>query len=273
MRKVKFLISLVVFASDRVWSGLCRLLRCKRAPRCVVLYYHSVLDHQRDQFARQMDVLLQHARPVPVEGQVALRPGEHHVAVTFDDANANIITNALPTLAARKIPTTIFVISQRLGVIPDWENFGPDYTPEERTMTAAQLKALPAGAIGFGSHTMTHPILTKLDAARAKEELLQSRLQLEELLGQPVRTFSFPYGAYDERLIQLCREAGYERIFTTDPVLAFSQPHEFVVGRMAAEPTDGALEFRMKLAGAYRWVTAASSLKQRILRWLRPARA
>jgi len=81
-----------------------------------------------------------------------------------------------------------------------------------------------------------------------------------------VRTFSFPYGAYNEKLVQFCRDAGYERIFTTDPVFAFNEPNEFVVGRVAAEPTDSALDFRLKLAGAYRWVKSASLLKQRIRR-------
>ena len=131
-------------------------------------------------------------------------------------------------------------------------------------MTAEQLKALPTDLIQFGSHTRTHPVLTKLDEGKARDELINSRRELEAMLGRVIKAFSFPYGAYNERLIQLCREAGYDRVFTTDPVFAFRQMDDFVVGRVAAEPTDGGLEFRLKVAGAYRWVKAASTLKHKL---------
>jgi hypothetical protein len=63
----------------------------------------------------------------------------------------------------------------------------------------------------------------------------------------------------------LCREAGYERIFTTLPVFAFAEPGEFVVGRVRVDPTDWPLEFRLKLAGAYRWLPAAFAFKRLIV--------
>ncbi|HEX5221470.1 MAG TPA: polysaccharide deacetylase family protein [Verrucomicrobiae bacterium] len=264
MRQFKLLVSLMVFVADGVFGTLGRVFGLRRPARCVVLFYHSVMDDQREGFARQMDTVLRHARVVNPATPAPLERGANYVAITFDDANANIIANALPTLRQRGIPAMIFVISDRLGVIPDWENFGPDYTPEERTITAEQLRALPADGLHFGSHTRTHPVLTKLDESRAREELVNSRRELEALLGRDIQAFSFPYGAYNERLIQLCREAGYERVFTTDPVFAFQRKDDFVVGRVAAEPTDGGLEFRLKVAGAYRWVKAASDLKQKL---------
>ena len=264
MRQFKLLVSLMVFVADGVLGTVGRVLGMRRPPRCVVLFYHSVMDDQRERFARQMDTVLRHARLVNPATPAPLERGVDYVAITFDDANANIIVNALPTLRRRGIPAMIFVISDRLGVIPDWENFGPDYTPEERTMTAEQLKALPTEGLHFGSHTRTHPVLTKLDESKARDELINSRRELETLLGRAIEAFSFPYGAYNGRLIQLCREAGYERVFTTDPVFAFQRKDDFVVGRVAAEPTDGGLEFRLKMAGAYRWVKAASDLKQKL---------
>lgn len=264
MRKVKLLVSLFVFLVDEVGGTMGRLFGIKRSPRCVVLFYHSVMDDQREKFARQMDAVLRHAMLVDPAAPAPLECGGEYVAITFDDANANIIANALPALRERRIPAMIFVISERLGVIPDWENFGPGYTPEERTMTKEQLQSLPTDCVRFGSHTRTHPVLTKLDESKARDELISSRRELETMLGQTIQAFSFPYGAYNDRLIQLCREAGYKRIFTTDPVFAFQQSDEFVVGRIAAEPTDGGLEFRLKVAGAYRWVKAASNVKQKL---------
>jgi len=120
---MKLLISLAVFFGDEVRNGVRRLFGLERPPSCVVLYYHSVMDEQRHKFARQMDTIVRQARPLRADGPIGLESGTCYFAITFDDANANIITNALPALKERDIPTTLFVIGDRLGVIPDWENF------------------------------------------------------------------------------------------------------------------------------------------------------
>jgi hypothetical protein len=49
------------------------------------------------------------------------------------------------------------------------------------------------------------------------------------------------------------------------PVLAFLEPKEFVTGRVGVSPTDWPMEFRLKLAGAYRWLPYAFAWKRRIL--------
>jgi peptidoglycan/xylan/chitin deacetylase (PgdA/CDA1 family) len=104
-----------------------------------------------------------------------------------------------------------------------------------------------------------------VDEERAWREIHESRARLEGLLDREVKLFSFPYGAFNERLVGLCREAGYERVFTTLPYSALSEPDEFVTGRVWAEPTDWPLEFRLKLLGAYAWLPKAFSLKRRLL--------
>jgi hypothetical protein len=84
------------------------------------------------------------------------------------------------------------------------------------------------------------------------------------MLNRDVKLFSSPYGEFNDRVIEGCREAGYLRVFTTVPYLAFSESQEFVTGRVGAAPTDWPIEFRLKLAGAYRWVPYAYALKRRI---------
>jgi len=79
-----------------------------------------------------------------------------------------------------------------------------------------------------------------------------------------VTTFSFPYGAFNAQLVEWCRDAGYERVFTTLPVIASSEPEEFAVGRVSVEPTDWSLEFRLKVLGAYRWLPLAYKMKRAI---------
>jgi len=98
-------------------------------------------------------------------------------------------------------------------------------------------------------------------------ELSESRARLREILGEDVNLFCFPYGASSGELLELCRRAGYRRVFTCAPQL--TDPRAFALGRTRVDPTDWRLEFHLKLMGAYRWLPAALALKQQIFTRLR----
>jgi hypothetical protein len=84
------------------------------------------------------------------------------------------------------------------------------------------------------------------------------------VLNIDVSLFSFPYGSFNSTLVQLCRDAGYARVFTTLPFLAFGKLEEFVSGRVTVEPTDWPIEFRLKILGSYRWLPLAITLKRQM---------
>jgi peptidoglycan/xylan/chitin deacetylase (PgdA/CDA1 family) len=184
--------------------------------------------------------------------------------VTFDDGFQNIVDNALPELSKRGIPATLFVVTESLGGNRGWEHLGGDDTRQERVMSVEQLRQLSPELVTVGSHTMTHPLLPTIETSQLMRELSGSRLKLEQILNRKVNLLSFPYGGFNDTVVEGCREAGYERVFTALPVFAFSQPREFVSGRVGAAPTDWPIEFRLKLAGAFRWLPYAYTLKRRI---------
>jgi peptidoglycan/xylan/chitin deacetylase (PgdA/CDA1 family) len=77
---------------------------------------------------------------------------------------------------------------------------------------------LNANGISFGAHTMTHPILSKLSEARAREEILESKKLIQMQIGAPVRTFAYPNGTesdFDHTSINILKEAGFECAVTT----------------------------------------------------------
>ena len=131
-------------------------------------------------------------------------------------------------------------------------------------MSEQQLRQLPSDLVTIGSHTMTHPVLPSVDDKRLEQELRGSREKLEKIINREVKLFSFPYGAFDERVVEWCRETGYGRVFTALPVFALSEPQEFVTGRVGVNATDWPIEFRLKLAGAYRWLPYAYIWKRKI---------
>jgi peptidoglycan/xylan/chitin deacetylase (PgdA/CDA1 family) len=263
-RLLKFGISLlffgVIFLRDRLMS----LLGHAKPGGCVVLYYHAVAKKHRELFARQMDLILRCAKPIPANQEEPCGLGGRYVAVTFDDGLESVLENALPELESRRIPSTMFIVVQALGDFPCWMPDSPRSDPTQKVMSIEQLRHLSSELVTVGSHTLTHPNLCLVDQAQACREISDSRTELQRILNIDVSLFSFPYGAFNSTLIQTCRDAGYERVFTTLPVLAFGGLKEFVSGRVTVEPTDWPIEFRLKILGAYRWLPLAFALKRKL---------
>jgi len=259
MRILKCAVSAFVFGVMSAGKIARALFRGPARSRCMVLYYHSIRPGERGRFAQQLDVILRHSQPVDVTGAIDFRPGVHYAGVTFDDAFENFIDQALPELRKRNVPSTMFVISGALG-----KGFGPA-SHTEKVMSAEQLCSLPVDLVSIGSHTVSHPFLPELSPENASRELLESKAALENLLKREVSAFSFPFGGFSPGLVELCRQSGYRRIFTTMPAFAFAaDSNEFAVGRVRVDPTDWPIEFRLKLAGAYNWLPMAFALKRRL---------
>ena len=256
MKRILILvISLGIFGLDLFRQAVRRAIGRRGAPSTIVLAYHSVSRNERKAFAKQMDQLLRYAKPCRADAPAAQSALDRYVAVTFDDGYKTLLDYAIPELAERNIPATIFVVTGVLGMAPNWQDYsgGTDCAMSETLMTVEQLRAISSDLIQIGSHTLSHPMLPLLPEDEVRRELLVSRIVLEEILSQKVNLFSFPYGAFDPKLISLCRDAGYVRAFITHPRALDHQNDEFAVSRIKADPHDWPLEFYLKLHGAYRW--------------------
>lgn len=77
------------------------------------------------------------------------------------------------------------------------------------------LRSLDCDLITVGSHTLSHPILTKLSGQEIEAEILESRRCLEQRLGRKVDLFCYPNGAYDRRAYQLVQKT-YRASVTTE---------------------------------------------------------
>ncbi len=74
-----------------------------------------------------------------------------------------------------------------------------------------------SGLVSFGSHTHSHRILTTLQSGEVYEELVDSRQKLmeEKACDSEFIPFCYPNGNYDNKIIQLVKEAGYSMAVTT----------------------------------------------------------
>jgi peptidoglycan/xylan/chitin deacetylase (PgdA/CDA1 family) len=132
----------------------------------------------------------------------------------------------------------------------------------ERILGAGAVRDLTAKPlIAVGSHCRTHRNLLSLEEGEALREIVESKTELESLLGSGVGSISFPFGAYEDRHVEFAIEAGYEACFGISPEPFRGDGR--VIGRVRVDPADWPLEFYLKMTGAYRWMATASAMKRK----------
>ncbi len=85
-------------------------------------------------------------------------------------------------------------------------------TPEYRAMTWADARRLERDLIEIGSHTCTHPVLSKCSAPEIDHELRESKRVIEQQLRRPISAVAYPHGEpsdYDHRVVRAAQAAGY----------------------------------------------------------------
>ena len=81
-----------------------------------------------------------------------------------------------------------------------------------------QVRALAAGGVEIGCHTVSHPILSSLSAIRQREEIAGARDRIAEKTGLRPTLFAYPNGSerdFDERTIAILRAEGFTAACTT----------------------------------------------------------
>lgn len=117
------------------------------------------------------------------------------VVITFDDGNLDVYQNAFPVMKSLGMVGTVYIVTQSLN--------------DPRYMGADVLTEMIQAGWEVGSHTRTHSILAN-STLGLKEELYQSRIDLEKLLNVPVRSISYPFGLTSDYILKKASEYGYE---------------------------------------------------------------
>jgi peptidoglycan/xylan/chitin deacetylase (PgdA/CDA1 family) len=107
--------------------------------------------------------------------------------------------------------------------------------PSDLMMTTEQVRSLDANGMEIGAHTVTNPILARLDAARASDEIRQSKRRLEAITGKPVKLFAYPNGKpgrdYGREHVGMVKELGFEAAVSTAWGVANAQSDAFQLPR------------------------------------------
>jgi peptidoglycan/xylan/chitin deacetylase (PgdA/CDA1 family) len=113
------------------------------------------------------------------------------VVITLDDGHPSQMA-AAESLDRRGM-VGVFFITTGIGRMPD-----------------AQVRSLAERGHEIAAHSVTHADLTLVSDSHLRHELVHGKQELERISGQEVRSFAYPFGAYNSRVIQAVQNAGYE---------------------------------------------------------------
>jgi peptidoglycan/xylan/chitin deacetylase (PgdA/CDA1 family) len=153
-------------------------------------------------------------RVVALDQLLGLAPEVDAAAITFDDGLANFEDLAWPLFERAGLPVTLFVATRRVGADNAWG--GPARgVPTLPLLGWDALRRLAGRGLAIGSHSRTHPRLTRAAAGELEDELAGSADDLERELGRRPTDFCYPYGAHDDRVVEAARRV-YARAWTTE---------------------------------------------------------
>lgn len=184
----------------------------------IVLQYHHVSTDTPDststspeRFAMHLDYLAEAGFDVvPLEDLVdTLRAGgalpDRTAAITFDDGYISIHETAFPLLKEKGWPFTVFV------------NTEPHDQRKPLFMSWDQLRELHANGATIANHGVTHPYLLRRqpghDEAQWKawvaEEITAAQTRIAEEIGEAPMLFAYPFGEFDNTVLEIVAELGY----------------------------------------------------------------
>lgn len=222
-----------------------------------ILYYHRIsadrdeLAVHPESFRHQLDAIAKLGGPIVDLYAWAAKPeatSEGAIALTFDDAYHDFADNAYPLLRERRWPATVFVVAEAaLGNLRfPWY---PSRHPE--LLRWDEMRAIEReGLARFEPHSLTHPVLTRVDDETAWREISGSKVAVEDELGREARIFCYPGGHFGPRELAMAERAGYAAAVSCEYGVNLLPLDRYRLRRTIVDRYDRDFVFRARLTGS-----------------------
>ena len=225
----------------------------------LVLGYHAVSEAWPENLSvtprsleKQIDALARRGyRGVTFQEAVCAPSRAKNVALTFDDGFRSVLKLGVPLLSDRGFRGTIFVATDYVGTerpvlwsdnLKRW--LESPHSDELIPLSWPELRDLADAGWEIGSHSCSHQRLPQLRPAELERELVRSRARIEDELKRPCLSFCYPFGDFNDVVVQAVKKAGYTAACTSRFVRA--TPHTYP--RILIDREDGGFLFRLKIA-------------------------
>ena len=218
-----------------------------------VLMYHSISQHKqsdKDVYSISQQDFAQHVELLHelnktenskiVELDSTDRSG---ITITFDDGYRDTLTIAAQTLAEKKLPFTVFVSSANIT------------SGDSKFLNRQELIELSniSGAT-IGSHGHAHTHLAKMSPQDVTRDLKHSKDWLEQIVQKPVTTLSYPHGSYNNDVVRIASEIGFEFAATSKWGVYEVGTKKLEIPRIDVWSQDSRKVLQQKLLGQWEWI-------------------
>jgi len=204
----------------------------------IILAYHDVSDPDSpqyselysttiDNFQKQIEFIGRDFEIVSLEEIVSpeFSSKRRLACVTFDDGFLSVKEKAMPFLSAREIPFAVFANSEavkenQLAYSSKFSELNKKYD-KKVYLDAADLKSLSENGVLIGNHSSSHKILSECDENEMRQEILDNKLFLEEIINKEVKHLALPYGKrehYNPAVLDLCFSTGHDYVYSSNPM-------------------------------------------------------
>lgn len=239
------------------------------APATVCLMYHELelparplcdSDPGYSRYAVSLESFREHMSFLKTSGMPGINisqmlSGVPGVALTFDDGSETDWISAAPLLTDFGFQATFYITLGFVG--------------KRGFLSRQQARQLADAGFEIGCHSVSHPYLTDLDDAGLQREIVEARKQLQDMTGAAVDHFSCPGGRWNQRVLDVARQAGYKSVATSR--IGFNRPGDslFTLNRVAVTRSISLPEYKDLCRGKGLWIKGsrawARQLMQRVM--------
>ena len=171
------------------------------------------------------------------------------VGITFDDGYRNNLTQALPVLKKHGFSATCYLVSENIGGNNYWDL--DKGIPENPIMNHNEIKSWIASGMEIGSHAQHHIRLSQYNSDIITQEVSLSKDELTSTFNCTINHFCYPYGDYNDQVVDAVKSAGYQSATTVNRARATSEDNPWMLPRVFITHRTFTHLFLMKILGRY----------------------
>lgn len=210
----------------------------KKAIKIPIIMYHYVeyvqdagdlirkrLDVTPATFEEQLKALKKaHYETYYVKEIPAILDGTVHYStqsaiLSFDDGYEDFYTDVFPLLKKYHARATLYIIY--------------DYIGRKGFLNEKQIRELiDSDLVEIGSHTLDHVYLKIAPKEYADKQIIESKKKFEDTFGIKIKTFAYPYGAFNFDNIDTVKKAGYTAAVSVISGVMQSEENLFYMSRI-----------------------------------------